>query len=161
MAVPASSLRPQRFQLLRLPRAALRRLPLETLGERVERYVGDWGSPLRFVAVAGLCGALALLVTLVVLALAVTSSPLWLAILLPCCVGWFGLYYEFSGRRRARVEKALAELAALDALEAAKAKPARKTPARRKTATTAAAKETAAVVMAVAATSAEAESKPA
>jgi hypothetical protein len=160
MAVPASSLRPQRFPLLRLPRRALRRLPLEALRERIEGYVGDWGSPLRFVAVAALCGGLALVVTLVVLALAVTSSPLWLAILLPCIAGWVGLYNEFSGRRRARVEKALAELAALEALEAAKAKPARKTPTRRKTATTAAAKETPAIAVA-AAVAAEPESTPA
>jgi hypothetical protein len=155
MAVPASSLRPQRFPLLRLPRRALRRLPLEPLRERVEGYVGDWGSPLRFVAVAALCGGLALVVTLVVLALAVTSSPLWIAMLLPCIAGWVGLYNEFSGRRRARVEKALAELAALEALEAAKAKPARKTPTRRKTA---AAKETPAVAVAAAA---EPQAKPA
>lgn len=159
MAVPASSLQSQRFGLLKLPRAALRRLPLESFGERIERYVGDWGSPLRFAAVAALCGGLALLVTLLVLSLVVTSSPLWVAILLPCFAGWFGIYNEFSGRRRARVEKALAELAALEALEAAKAKPARKTPTRRKTAATASANETPAVAMA--AVAAEPQSKPA
>jgi hypothetical protein len=130
MTVRASSLRPQRFPLLRLPSRALRRR-LEPLHERIQDYVGDWGSPLRFVAVAALCAGLALVVTLVVLGLAVISSPLWVAILVPCIAGWVGLYNEFSGRRRARVEKALAELAALEALEAARAKPARKTPTRR------------------------------
>jgi hypothetical protein len=134
MGIPASSLPANLLREWRRPGAALT--------ERWRAIQGEWDSPGRFVLVVALSFGLAILIPLLVVVLAFSSSPAWLVLLVPCAVAWRGMFKEFGIRIPVTVTREPAKQVEATPAKKSPAKPGTRSSASRSTSAGSAARRT-------------------